>query len=444
MTQNSLSRRSSNHSSFRACVAMTMLAGSTTAFAQAAFYPLGTAPTFNDSNGTAISADGLSIIRVSAKFEFPLGLVRKVEKIRAPWATPTAVELAQADLTLPQGVGVGLNQAGSVAVGYGPLFESTLTKGLTWTDPSVIPAIGSSGGDAAEEYTDIAGTVPIVVGNKRFFATSFYQPFFKSSAGVFDLAVIPGSTYNAANAVNGDGTVIVGYSQTDSGLGFGNNDVAVKWSGDLSGFPVELGYITDDPSFRQSVALGVSGDGTTTVGRSNRGNGYGSFVSHPFRHTETFEMQDLFGDRFEQAEAVDASFDGNVVVGNRYFGDGGGAPWVWVPWRGARDIELVLTAAGVDLTRYSLFSCSSVSDDGRTVTGNAYSSVSGFQVVTWVAILPIDCPADYDGDGFVTGEDFDAFVAAFENGDITADFNGDGFVTGEDFDAYVVAFESGC
>ncbi len=53
-------------------------------------------------------------------------------------------------------------------------------------------------------------------------------------------------------------------------------------------------------------------------------------------------------------------------------------------------------------------------------------------------------PADFDGDGFVTGEDFDSFVAAFEGGSLAADFDGDGFVTGEDFDSYVIRFEAGC
>mgnify|MGYP001380004009 CR=1 FL=1 len=54
------------------------------------------------------------------------------------------------------------------------------------------------------------------------------------------------------------------------------------------------------------------------------------------------------------------------------------------------------------------------------------------------------CPSDFNGDGFVTGDDFDAYVAAFELGDIAADFDHDGFVTGDDFDAYVAAFEAGC
>jgi len=54
------------------------------------------------------------------------------------------------------------------------------------------------------------------------------------------------------------------------------------------------------------------------------------------------------------------------------------------------------------------------------------------------------CTADFDADGFLTGDDFDAYVLAFEAGAISSDFDGDGFVTGDDFDAYVVAFESGC
>jgi len=54
------------------------------------------------------------------------------------------------------------------------------------------------------------------------------------------------------------------------------------------------------------------------------------------------------------------------------------------------------------------------------------------------------CAADFNNDGFLTFEDFDAFVAAFEAGQANSDFNGDGFLTFEDFDAYVSAFENGC
>ncbi len=56
----------------------------------------------------------------------------------------------------------------------------------------------------------------------------------------------------------------------------------------------------------------------------------------------------------------------------------------------------------------------------------------------------LDCRADYNVDGFVTGDDFDQFVAAFELGQPGADIDGNGFVNGEDFDVFVEAFESGC
>lgn len=63
-----------------------------------------------------------------------------------------------------------------------------------------------------------------------------------------------------------------------------------------------------------------------------------------------------------------------------------------------------------------------------------------------IAVLSVTdtCRADFDGDGFVTGLDFDLYVQAFEVGDASADFDGDGFLTGIDFDQYVGAFEAGC
>lgn len=89
----------------------------------------------------------------------------------------------------------------------------------------------------------------------------------------------------------------------------------------------------------------------------------------------------------------------------------------------------------------------------RTITGLQH----GFRAITVVAFeesgnasatassVFIDlCGADFDKDGFVSGEDFDAYVAAFELGSVAADYDGDGFVTGEDFDAFVIDFEAGC
>lgn len=54
------------------------------------------------------------------------------------------------------------------------------------------------------------------------------------------------------------------------------------------------------------------------------------------------------------------------------------------------------------------------------------------------------CPADLNEDGFVTGDDYDAYAQAFGTGDVATDMDGDGFVTSEDFDLYVTAFVAGC
>ncbi len=85
---------------------------------------------------------------------------------------------------------------------------------------------------------------------------------------------------------------------------------------------------------------------------------------------------------------------------------------------------------------------------GRDEAGQLYvvtSSVlgpSGTQGKVWR--IDVKCPSDFDRDGFVTGDDFDAYVLAFTLGSASADFDHDGFVTGDDFDAYVLAFEAGC
>ncbi len=72
--------------------------------------------------------------------------------------------------------------------------------------------------------------------------------------------------------------------------------------------------------------------------------------------------------------------------------------------------------------------------------------------------LPGPCLADIvaigglpPGDGLLTGDDFNAFIAAFAAGDALADIvsigglpPGDGLLTGDDFNAFIAAFAAGC
>lgn len=56
----------------------------------------------------------------------------------------------------------------------------------------------------------------------------------------------------------------------------------------------------------------------------------------------------------------------------------------------------------------------------------------------------LGCPADVNGDGFVNGDDYDAFSAAFDESLPEADFNVDGFVNGDDYDFFAARFDVAC
>lgn len=80
-----------------------------------------------------------------------------------------------------------------------------------------------------------------------------------------------------------------------------------------------------------------------------------------------------------------------------------------------------------------------ISDMGH-ITGVAYPTAGGFPR----AFLLSRCLADYNRDGFVTGDDFDQFVIDFDLGLPMADVDCNSFVSGDDFDVFVVRFIDGC
>ena len=104
----------------------------------------------------------------------------------------------------------------------------------------------------------------------------------------------------------------------------------------------------------------------------------------------------------------------------------------------------VWATAGVATIRLSAANAPSVSnatDYALSPSAAVFRNNAGTQ---FTVTPPPSCEADFDGDGFLTGLDFDAFVGAFEAGEESADFDEDGFITGLNFDTYVIAFEAGC
>ena len=95
---------------------------------------------------------------------------------------------------------------------------------------------------------------------------------------------------------------------------------------------------------------------------------------------------------------------------------------------GTETTTLVIAAAGaMDSADYRLL---------------AYSDCS--MKTTTSCYLDVHCHADVNNDGFVTGDDFDQFVAAFVAGDDSADYDENLFVNGDDFDSFVWDFVAGC
>jgi hypothetical protein len=62
-------------------------------------------------------------------------------------------------------------------------------------------------------------------------------------------------------------------------------------------------------------------------------------------------------------------------------------------------------------------------------------------ILLWLRVF---CVADYDTDMDVDTDDYDAFEAGFISEAPDTDVNGDGVIDGEDWDAYVEAYDDGC
>ncbi len=118
-----------------------------------------------------------------------------------------------------------------------------------------------------------------------------------------------------------------------------------------------------------------------------------------------------------------------------FLGVGYGTGTLTYQWR--KDLIDIPGATGSEYTIPAAY----LADRGEysvVVTGDCGS------VSTLGAVLTVECPADFDSNGFVNGDDFDTFVQMFELGDESADIDSNGFVNGDDFDTFTVLFEAGC
>jgi probable HAF family extracellular repeat protein len=214
-----------------------------------------------------------------------------------------------------------------------------------------------------------------------------------------DLGVLPDGISSGAVGVSGDGSVVVGVTESSTEV-----FEAFRWTqedgmvglGDLPGGEV------------QSAATAISADGTTVVGQSSSGSG-----GEAFRWTAANGMiglGDLLGGLFSST-AWGVSADGSVVVGVSSRPPTPRA-FIWDQTNGMRNLQDVLvTDFGLDLTGWTLTSAQDISDDARVIVGNGLNP-SG-ELEAWIADLGQFGDMDLDGD--VDFDDINPFVLALFN-----------------------------
>lgn len=202
-----------------------------------------------------------------------------------------------------------------------------------------------------------------------------------------------------AHAISGDGWVVVGLaSNTDPNNPTKSVDEAFRWE---AGVMTGLGFLQNDTSKVRSEANGVSYDGSTVVGSSN--------VDHPDTPSASVKQAFIWVDGVMtglgflsgspgpyESVATGVSADGSVVVGESKTVDGS-EPFVWTAesneMRSLR--EILEEDLGVDLTGWTLDNPPMISSDGNTMI--ALATNPDGDVEAFVTYLPEPAGAIYAG-----------------------------------------------
>ncbi|MBX3380381.1 MAG: hypothetical protein KF805_09805 [Phycisphaeraceae bacterium] len=344
--------------------ALAAAAGSTLALAQfSGFERLNTAgSTLRSINPTDLNADGSVVVGYGYSLESFI-IYRPFRRVSG-----NAVEEIGLYPGENRARAYAVNANGAFIVGGGD------SQGFWWVPPG--PNIGSETPPLLDVNDD---------GSVFISETTLYEGLGSPSS----FPNIPSYTSLKAVRLNAAGDMAAltcNFFQPGNGYGYPpdppiNIDQAARWT--AGGGTQGLGFL---PSGDSSHAIGISADGAVVVGRANIEQSPGAFVERPFRWNALEGMQPIpmlpgissFG------EAVDASADGAIIVGNS-----DNRAFIWDAAHGTRDLKQVLTSNGNDLTGWTLFSADAISDDGLVVAGFGTDPSGNFE--GWIANLAITC-----------------------------------------------------
>lgn len=258
--------------------------------------------------------------------------------------------------------GYGVSADGSVIAGENGTMPTQ--QAARWTSGGGWETLGTLEGGLLSQASGVSADGTILVGSSVGFETRTYSAFRWTSAG--GMVALPGA-YSAtkANGISADGSVIIG-------AGYGSGTTAVRWTSE---------GIEELAPGVESEAFAVSGDGSRIVGQMHDAED----GRHAFLWTEEGGMMDL-GSSTNMSEAQSISDNGLLVGGY----DGEGA-FIWDADHGRRNLQMVLSLAGVDVSGWSLQYVWDIAFDGEFyyLAGGGWkpTSDSGVQMHGFLATI---------------------------------------------------------
>jgi len=233
--------------------------------------------------------------------------------------------------------------------------------------------------------------------------------------GMVDIGGLPISPLRTdATVVSANGSVIAGCSGTQL-----VSYESCLWVGNTPAVGMGIPYLAN----AYTCSFCMTPDGSVIAGVA----AVGDDAYEVFRWTQATGMVtlgDLPGGAYYGA-AFGISADGTVIVGCGNFynysatGNIIGDAIIWDSVHGLRKLQDVLVQQyHLDLRGWTLTSANSISADGLTIVGSGLNPFGEDEA--WIVRLDCTstptCPSDFNRDGFVNGDDFDAFAEAFEAG----------------------------
>lgn len=241
-----------------------------------------------------------------------------------------------------------------------------------WTAHGSLGA--SSDGNASSGWA-ISGDGGTVVGLAWINAGTAHAVAWNADEGVIDLGAMPDGS-SRANAVNGDGSIVVGWMDWK----------ATVWRKNPAGGYFPGTHLLFNPLGNPNSDTNQPGECNTISADGAWIGGYGDYANNdqPWVWSEITGVINLGSmDGMGRGYVSSLSADGSVAVGwfdGQFFGDPRKA-FIWTQAGGLQDLNVYATSVlSVSLGSKQLYTASDISPDGRYITG---SGVDGFAMIAY-------------------------------------------------------------